>query len=131
MNDQAEPLQNMKEPKKLGYFTGLATGLVLGVLANSIEVKVSEPFEFCNPVGLNCSAEQIEDVVKREPVMRDTQHSLDLFGIKIPLVTYREIRENGIPYHGKLDSKGNIQTENGVFELHSAHDSRWYTWKQI
>ncbi len=112
---------------KKQIITGLA-GLVLGIMANSVDVKTSEPFKFNNPVPINASQSQIRKIVNAWPEMKDTEYSLDIFGINIPIVTYRTVTNpnTGNSYSGILDSEGNIHSENGLYTLQSAHDSEWY-----
>ena len=104
------------------------TGLVLGIMANSVDVKTSESFNFNNPVPINASQSQLRNIVQARSEMRDTEYSLDLFGVDIPLTTYRNVTDpnTGNSYSGRLDSDGNIHSSNGLYTLQSAHDSNWY-----
>jgi hypothetical protein len=104
------------------------TGVVLGIMAYSVDVKTSESFKFNNPIPINASESQIRKIVNARPEMKDTKYSLDILGMNIPLVTYRAITDptTGDSYSGRLDSDGNIHSLNGLYALQFAHDSNWY-----
>ena len=105
-------------------------GLIIGVtvLTNSINVETSIPFKFNNPIALNTSESNQEKIIKKRPLMVDRDYSLKLFGLKIPLVTYRTVQDPSSikTYSGRLDKEGNIHTPEGIYELQFAHDSNWY-----
>lgn len=104
------------------------TGLVLGILANSVDVKTSESFKFNNPVPINASESQVKKIVGAEPAMKDTEYSLDILGLNLPIATYRTVTDSqtGDSYTGRLDANGDIHTFEDVYNLQSAHDSNWY-----
>ena len=106
-------------------------GLVLCVLANSINVETSELFRFNNPITLNTSEKDERKIVDKRPLMVDKDYSLNLFRLKIPVITSRTVQDPSSikPYSGILDKNGDIHTFEGVYELQFAHDSNWYVKK--
>ena len=104
------------------------TGLILGIMANSVDIKTSEPFKFNNPVPINSSESQVRRIVDGRPEMKDTEYSLDILGMNIPLVTYRTVADPTTrdSYSGRLDSNGDIHSSNGLYVLQFAHDSNRY-----
>ncbi len=107
------------------------TGLILGILANSIDIKKSEEFRFNNPVSVNTTPEQAVEIVRKRPEMKDLEYSLDILGLRLPIITYRTVFNplTNESYSGRLDSKDNIHSSEGLYELQSAHDSNWYVKK--
>jgi hypothetical protein len=112
---------------KKQIFAGL-TGLIVGILVNSVDVKTSESFKFNNPVPIDASESQVRKIVNAKPEMRDIEYYLDLLGIQIPMLTYRSVADpaNGDSFSGRLDSEGNIHSSKGLYALQSAHDSNLY-----
>ena len=113
---------------RINKFTAGITGLVLGILANSVDVKTSKSFKFNNPVPITASESQVRKIVSARPEMKDTEYSLDILGLNLPIVTYRTVADTqtGESYTGRLDSDGNIHTSEGIYNLQCAHDSNWY-----
>ena len=120
-------------------------GFGLGVLANSVDIETSKPYKFTNPIGTTkevcyfngsnfvtetnkLDEQDMKSIISREPSVEDIEINLDiLFGKKVNLLNYRKVTDkSGYSYFGRLDSKGNIHTDNGVYELNSAHDYTWY-----
>ena len=54
------------------------TGLIVGIMANSVDIKTSEQFKFNNPVPINASESQVRKFVNGRPEMKDTKYSLDM-----------------------------------------------------
>ena len=120
-----EEKNNLGLGKKLMY--GLA-GFVLGVLANSYDVRTTEQFRFNNPVPINATLDEQLKIVEKRPYMIDEKHSLHLFGLEVPLATYRTITDplTGKIISGRLDELGNISRPEKTYELKSMHDSNFY-----
>ncbi len=135
--------------KNLALKVGLG-GIAFGVLINSLDIRVSEPFKFDNPIGrtkeieyfngtdfvreqVPLSEQDIRNIVNKRPEMIDKTYSLDLFNWDIPLVTERTVYDSSIEtekvlFEGTLDSEGNIHAKKGiVYKLEHAHDSQYYT----
>lgn len=125
-------------------------GLILGIFLNSINVDISKPFRFNNPIPyakeisyakLNkkgdlqfitetvpLSKRDINKIIESRPLMKDYKTSLDILGIKIPLFTVRKIKGS---MHSSI--KGFLMSNGDIFnpfvrsyELKGAHDSNWY-----
>ncbi len=115
---------------KISKFGVGLMGLVLGVLANSINVETSKPFKFNNPIAFNTSEKDQKRIIENRPLMFDKEYSFDLFGLKIPFITHRTVQNpQSKTYSGILDENENIHSLEGIYELRSAHDSNWYVKK--
>ena len=114
----------MRKATKLALIAGFG----LGVLTNSFHKDVSEKFKFENPVPINATLREVQEIVANRPEMVDTTFSLDLFGAQIELRKTRSVTDpvTGKSYEGTLDSNGSIYTDNATYALRSAHDSSFY-----
>ncbi len=108
--------------------TILVCGITIGVIVNSVDVSVSEPFRFSNPVPINATFQQVRTTVRKQPEMQDTRYGLKFFGLQVPIVTYRTVTDpvTGQKYSGRLDMHENIHSDTGTYELRVKHDSVLY-----
>lgn len=110
-------------------------GFGLGMIANSFDVRKTEPFRFTNPIPMNMSCEQQQKHETLRPYMIDTNYSLEFFGQRLPIIKVREITNprTNKKVGGVLKDNGNIHTGREIYELQRGYDSQWYniTWRDI
>lgn len=108
-------------------YSGIA-GLFIGVLANSVDMKVHDEFRFNNPIPKKLSASPIENSILSGQEIQDYEVCLDIFGKDVALIRRRAVWDpvKKEYFIGDLDKEGNIHSKKGLYILQKAHGSQWY-----
>ncbi|MAF99011.1 MAG: hypothetical protein CMH61_00210 [Nanoarchaeota archaeon] len=114
-----------------GKVISAVIGGLLGIMANSVDVNKSEPYQFTSAPGLRLEGSVGSangSGINRSNTFQDTTYELDLFGLRVPLAEYRAVSDwNGNElYSGRVDGD-ELQTADGrTLVLRASNDIPGY-----